>query len=130
MTTQKAKSQASSKKAASTKKKPAAQSAVKKSGQAKKAPGKKVATVKKVTSVKPKQTGKYSLLEAACIVLGQSKDPLQCTVMIERILNDKLWTTAGKTPAATLYSAILREMKVKGKDARFKKTGKGKFALQ
>jgi hypothetical protein len=32
------------------------------------------------------------------------------------------------SPAATLSSAILREMK-KGKDSRFKKTGRGQFAL-
>ena len=28
----------------------------------------------------------------------------------------------GQTPAATLYSAILREINVKGKESRFKKT--------
>ena len=35
----------------------------------------------------------------------------------------------GKTPAASLYSAILRELQTKGKDARFKKTERGKFAV-
>ena len=35
----------------------------------------------------------------------------------------------GKTPAATLYSAILRECQKKGKDARFKKVDRGRFAL-
>jgi hypothetical protein len=34
----------------------------------------------------------------------------------------------GKTPEATLYSAILREINIKGKDARLRKTGPGKFA--
>jgi hypothetical protein len=34
----------------------------------------------------------------------------------------------GKTPQATLYSAILRELKAKGKEARFKKADRGKFA--
>jgi len=33
----------------------------------------------------------------------------------------------GKTPAASLYSAILRELQTKGTDARFKKTERGKF---
>jgi hypothetical protein len=33
------------------------------------------------------------------------------------------WTSpGGKTPAATLYSAILRELAHKGSDARFAKT--------
>jgi hypothetical protein len=35
----------------------------------------------------------------------------------------------GKTPHATLYSAILRELGEKGKDARFRKTERGKFAF-
>jgi hypothetical protein len=40
------------------------------------------------------------------------------------------WTSpGGKTPAATLYSSILREIGTKGKDARFKKTERGKFAI-
>jgi hypothetical protein len=33
----------------------------------------------------------------------------------------------GQTPAATLYSAILREIKTKGKEARFKKSDRGLF---
>jgi hypothetical protein len=35
----------------------------------------------------------------------------------------------GKTPDRTLYSAILREIATKGKDARFKKTERGQFTL-
>jgi hypothetical protein len=34
-----------------------------------------------------------------------------------------------KTPAATIYSAILREMQKKGDDARFRKAARGKFEL-
>jgi hypothetical protein len=42
-----------------------------------------------------------------------------------------LWTSPnGLTPAATLYAAILRELKVKGADARFVKTERGKFAAK
>jgi hypothetical protein len=33
-----------------------------------------------------------------------------------------------QTPHATLYSAILREIGTKRKEARFKKTERGKFA--
>ena len=33
----------------------------------------------------------------------------------------------GKTPHATLYAAILREIEAGGKDARFRKTERGKF---
>ena len=40
---------------------------------------------------------------------------------------DPRWKSP-KTPHATLYSAILREINTKGNDARFKKTERGKFA--
>lgn len=41
------------------------------------------------------------------------------------------WSSpGGKTPWATLYSAITRELKNKGGDARFQKTDKGQFALK
>jgi len=40
------------------------------------------------------------------------------------------WTSpGGKTPAATLYSAILREITTKAKESRFVKSERGKFAL-
>ena len=45
------------------------------------------------------------------------------------MLKRGLWKTSGKTPAATIYSAIIREIAAKGKDARFKKVDRGKFAL-
>ena len=35
----------------------------------------------------------------------------------------------GATPQETLYSAILREIKTKGKEARFQKTERGKVAV-
>ena len=39
------------------------------------------------------------------------------------------WTSpGGKTPAATLSSAILRELTTKGTSSRFQKTQPGKFA--
>lgn len=40
-----------------------------------------------------------------------------------------LTSPGGKTPHATLYAAILREITVKGKDARFQKTERGHFIL-
>jgi len=38
------------------------------------------------------------------------------------------WKSNGKTPAATVYSAIIREISAKGKESRFKKVERGKFA--
>ncbi len=49
--------------------------------------------------------------------------------MIDALAAENLWKSpGGKTPDRTLYSAILREIGTKGKDARFKKTERGKFA--
>lgn len=75
-----------------------------------------------------KSDGKLSCLDAAAKVLGESKAPMTTKEMIETMASKKYWTSpGGKTPAATLYSAILRELG-KGKDSRFKKTERGKFA--
>jgi len=42
--------------------------------------------------------------------------------------NTGYWTSpGGKTPHATLYSAILREINLKGKGSRFVKTDRGLF---
>jgi len=76
------------------------------------------------------KTKKMSGLDAAAKVLAEAKGPLNCKEMVERMLAKGYWKTKGKTPAATLYSAIFREISTKGKDARFRKAGKGKFALK
>jgi hypothetical protein len=50
--------------------------------------------------------------------------------MIEAMAKKGLWSSpGGKTPHATLYSAIIREISVKGKESRFKKTDRGNFAF-
>ena len=77
-----------------------------------------------------KADGKLSAIDAAAKVLGESKGPMSTKEMIEAMAAKKYWTSpGGKTPAATLYSAILREIQTKGKEARFTKTERGKFAL-
>jgi hypothetical protein len=49
---------------------------------------------------------------------------------VDAVLAKGLWKSDGKTPAATLYSSILREIQKKGDDARFTKAERGKFALK
>jgi hypothetical protein len=72
---------------------------------------------------------KLSAIDAAAKVLTDSKEPLNCKELVEAMAARKLWTSpGGKTPHATVYSAILREINTKGKDARFNKTERGKFA--
>ena len=71
---------------------------------------------------------KLSALDAAAQVLAASKEPLNAKQMIEAMAAKGLWSSpGGKTPHATLYSAILREIGTKGKEARFKKTDRGHF---
>ena len=78
----------------------------------------------------PKANGKVSQLDAAVQVLKTKGEAMNCKAMVEAMLEKGLWSTGGKTPAATLYSAILREITVKGSEARFKKTDRGQFTLK
>jgi hypothetical protein len=68
-----------------------------------------------------------SLLNLAARVLVEAGEPLNCQQMVEKVLATGLWQTEGKTPAATLASAILREITKKGEAARFRKVERGKF---
>ena len=74
---------------------------------------------------------RMSLLDAAAHLLAGSKEPMSCQTMVNIALAQGLWAPKreGKTPANTLYSAILREVKTKGADSRFEKVARGKFAL-
>ena len=47
----------------------------------------------------------------------------------ERAFEKGYWQSNGKTPHATVYSAILREIQKKGDDARFRKVARAKFTL-
>src|SRR5262245_47099918 len=93
---------------------------------------KKKTTTKAKATKQPraKKSDKMSALDAAAKLLGERKEPMACNDMIEAMSAKGYWKPAkGKTPANTLYSAILREIGVKGKEARFKKTERGKFGL-
>ena len=77
---------------------------------------------------------KLSLIDAAVQILGQpggGGEPLNTKEIVEKITEQNLWSprSGGKTPHATLYSAILRELQKKGKDARFQKVERGRFTL-
>lgn len=80
---------------------------------------------------KPK---KLSILDAAARVLEErdpADGPLSCQQMIERMRAQGYWEPrhGGLTPANTLYSALLREIKTKGEASRFDKVERGKFSL-
>jgi len=74
-----------------------------------------------------RKDGSMSGLDAAAKVLSDEGHPLNAKEIMERVLSKGLWKTDGKTPHATLYSAILREIQKKGKSSRFKKSERGKF---
>jgi hypothetical protein len=72
---------------------------------------------------------KLSALDASAKVLAEAGQPLNCQEMIAAMAEKGYWKSpGGKTPAATLYSAILREITTKGTSSRFVKTERGKFA--
>ncbi len=84
----------------------------------------------KAKPVAKKADGKMSQVEAALKVLAEARKPLNCQAMVEAMGAKGYWTSpGGKTPAATLYAAILKDITTKGKDARFKKVDRGRFAL-
>jgi hypothetical protein len=74
---------------------------------------------------------KLSALDAAARLLGEAGQPMGCKEMIAAMAARGYWTSpAGRTPAATLYSSILREVTTKGAQARFVKAERGKFGLR
>ncbi len=120
----------------------------KKNIKARKKTGKKVATKTGATTVaapvegdgekkaKPKKsTGKrkpkrVSALDAAAQVLAKAEQPMGAQELITTMAEQGLWSSpAGKTPHATLYAAMLREVAAKGKGARFSKVDRGLFAF-
>jgi hypothetical protein len=81
-------------------------------------------------AAEPKEK-KTSALDAAARVLAEEGRPMTCRELVDVMAARGYWTSpGGATPAATLYSAILREMTTKGAAARFIKTERGKFAFR
>ena len=85
---------------------------------------------KKAKAPKERKVKKASALDAALRVLEEAGQPMTCPEMIEAMTAKGYWASPkGLTPAATLYSAVLREIDAKGKESRFVKTERGKFEL-
>ena len=88
---------------------------------------------KKSRSKKTKEAGadnkKLSALDAAAKVLEESGQPMSCKELIEAMAQKGYWSSpGGKTPASTLYSGMTKEIATKGKESRFQKTERGRFA--
>jgi HB1, ASXL, restriction endonuclease HTH domain len=105
--------------------------ATKKTTKAKAPKAEATTKAKKAKVPKEPKDKKLSAIDAAAQVLAASKEPLNAKEMIEAMAAKGLWTSpGGRTPHATLYSALIREIAVKGKEARFVKTERGKFAAK
>ena len=76
-----------------------------------------------------KVDGKMSGLDAAAKVLVESGTPMNTKDMVETAAAKGYWSSSAKTPAATIYAAIIRELAQKGATARFKKTERGLFTI-
>ncbi len=101
-------------------------------------PAKKTQTNTKSTKATPQTRAaktapvprkKLSALDAAAVVLAEKGTSMTTQELIGAMAAKGLWTSPnGKTPAATLYSALLRELNAKGRASRFQKTAPGRFA--
>ena len=103
----------------------------------KKQPAKKTTTKKpQAAKANPKPapaapTKKLSQIPAALEVLKTATEPMTCKQMVEAMSERKLWSSpGGKTPEATLYASLLRELAKKGDAARFVKAAPGRFAAK
>ncbi len=94
------------------------------------APAKPKRQRQSTAATEPKEK-KLSALDAAAKVLGESGQAMTTQEMIDAMALKGYWSPpGGQTPAATLYSALLRELKTKGDQARFLKAAPGRFALR
>ena len=77
----------------------------------------------------PKAKKRDGCLDAAVKVLKETREAMSSKAMVETMLAKGWWKTNSKTPHATLYAAILREIHKQGAKARFKKVDRGRFVL-
>jgi hypothetical protein len=107
-----------------------AQTAHPESAKSKKPTRRKVAKVESDANSAEAKVKKRSALDAAAQVLAEAEQAMTCQELIVAMATRGLWSSPnGRTPASTLDAAIARAITTKGKDARFVKTERGKFAL-
>ena len=77
----------------------------------------------------PSEPKRTSALDAAAQVLAEAGKPMRAKELIAEMASRGLWTSpGGKTPEATLYAGMLKEIATKGQAARFRKVDRGQFA--
>ena len=80
-------------------------------------------------AAKPAADKPMSGLDAAAQVLRKNGKPMRARELVDAMIKGGLWKTGGRTPHATIYAAMIREIAGKGAKARFKKVGRGQFAF-
>ncbi len=88
----------------------------------------KAQTSRNDDATKSASTKATSGLDLAAQVLAQANEPLNAKTIAERVIKVG-WQTDGKTPWATLYASMTREIAHKGKAARFRKVARGQFTV-
>jgi hypothetical protein len=94
------------------------------------APARKPAT----GATRPRAKARMSALDAAAQVLvglpsKAAAEGLSAGELIERMARERLWVSpGGKTPAATLYAAMVREISKRKDESRFRRPAPGRFA--
>jgi hypothetical protein len=82
----------------------------------------------KARASKPKKEKRMSGLDGAAKVVAESKEPLAAQDIVKAMADKGYWKSpGGKTPHATIYAAMVREITEKGKESRFRKVDRGMF---
>lgn len=87
----------------------------------------KIAATKSPKAKEAEPERPLSGLDAAAKVLSDAGEPMRVGEIFGVIQKKGLWKSNGKTPEATLYAAIIREIRDKGVDSRFEKKDRGLF---
>ena len=88
-------------------------------------------TVKPTTIREPKPpTPIKTLLDAAAVVLQESRQSMTTREIMAEIDKQRLWKTTGATPWATLNAALNRDITANGIKSRFQKKERGKYSLR
>lgn len=83
----------------------------------------------KTAKLKKSKAKRMSAIDAAATVLASAKEPMRAADLVKVMAERGLWTSpGGKTPEATLYAAMLREISTRKSESRFRKVERGLFA--
>jgi len=93
-------------------------------------PEKKEPQIVSLPVLMPQPTGPLLLLDAAAVVLRETKSALTTREIIEIVVSRGLWESTGATPWATLNAALNRDIQTNGAKSHFKKTERGRFSIR